>query len=647
LQSTNLNTEIIPLIIGTAGHVDHGKTFLVKNLTNFDTDRHPEEKQRGMSIDFAVAPYLTSSKKTVGIIDLPGHKDFIKNMTAGASSIDLLLLVVAADDGIMPQTIEHVKIAKYLGTSLILPVITKIDLVEESYLELIKEEIIALLKKEGLEYSDFSFVSNLNIESLANLKKLLDFQIDNYTLKDNLKNRAFRMFVRACFSQKGHGTIVTGVPFSGTVKCDETLELFSTKQNNKTLTTIKNIQNYRFETSKTEAKISSALNLRDVNLSYLERGAVLATPKVFSLTKSILIWIKDENKIKRGKTYTFHTGTLAEEAVAYPLSYQSENGTNTNLFNLRFKRAIVVAAGDKFIIRDDINLSGGIILSRNGFILRKGLRDLQVSYCSKAYELLEGKNDFFSSEILSSQYLILFDEDLISFSQKTPKDFNSAEIKNNPDHNQILTNIGKGIWINNAKKELFTKTLNSILQRYHREKPYSSGIQISHLLKQMRSTSKTITNFEEILVRNYLESLKIFKVSNGMVSLSSFKPPFSENESKIINLINKLLEEKLYAATGTLEEEHKIDKKLLEKIIKYLESTSEIKKIDNFLFKISYLEKIKLDLLNQFKDGFSLQEFREFTSLSRNVSVAILDYFDGNGFTKRLNEKRIILNSKI
>ena len=175
-----MSAEIISAMLGTAGHVDHGKTSLVQNLTGINTDRHPEEQKRGMSIDFAVAPLTLDNQKIVGIIDVPGHEDFIRNMVSGASAIDILLLIIAADDAVMPQTVEHLRIAKALGMSQVIAVITKIDLVSNELLAIVKTEIDEFLTQAGFNKAPILQISNLTKQGIPELKATIQAAINNF-----------------------------------------------------------------------------------------------------------------------------------------------------------------------------------------------------------------------------------------------------------------------------------------------------------------------------------------------------------------------------------------------------------------------------------------------------------------------------------
>ncbi|MGD0088810.1 MAG: selenocysteine-specific translation elongation factor, partial [Planctomycetota bacterium] len=208
--------EFAPALVGTAGHVDHGKTSLVRLLTGCDTDRLPEEKARGLSIDLGFAPCLLPSKRIVGIVDVPGHSDFIRNMVAGAASIDVLLLVIAADDGIMPQTDEHMHIVNLLRAPQVMVALTKTDMVAPERVVQVRESVAAFLARNGFPQAPIVPVSNKTGEGLDELRMALNALVERATLRPP-DPRVFRMNVERTFNVKGLGTVVTGIPLSGAI----------------------------------------------------------------------------------------------------------------------------------------------------------------------------------------------------------------------------------------------------------------------------------------------------------------------------------------------------------------------------------------------------------------------------------------------
>ena len=630
-----MSSRILPIIVGTAGHVDHGKTSLVYNLTNFNTDRHPEERKRGMSIDFAVAPYTTSDGLTVGIVDVPGHEDFIRNAISGVSSIDILLLVVAADDGIMPQTLEHLLISKYLGTKTIIPIITKIDTVDYEQLNKISKDITSLLKEHNVPHAEPSLITNIQSNkdfqnNFTILKDKLDSTIKSTPVSNN-SSKAFRMHIRACFSSSGLGTVITGVPISGTLKKEDKLELFSILKDRTTLLTVKNIENYRNKTDLTSCHISSALNLRDGNSQDLTRGSVVATPDIFKATSTLLVVLTGEHNIKKGKTYLLHSGTLAIEAIATPIQWDN---TINELVQLRLTHQTVLCSGDKFIIRDNNKtIAGGVVISSTCKLPRRSFRELLARQSLKAFKQITSENGELTSELLTTAPLILETKDIIRLSQAS---FDLSSIEK-----LKLTKIGKNLYLNLYREEYFSKATHSILKRYHREKPTATGLQILQFINLLSAKKFEAAQIETKSIIQILTKEPKLIINNDLISLEQTAPNLNQEQVLLINKIVEVINEHLYISKQTLIDSLRKNNKTISPLFKILEAEKKIRSIDTHIFKYEFIDSIKTKLSDSFKDReFELNEFRELSGLSRNLAVLILEHFDSTAFTKRANNKR-------
>jgi len=223
------DAQIYRVVIGTAGHIDHGKSSVVRRLTGVDPDRLPEERDRGLTIDLGFAPMQLSTGETVGIIDVPGHEKFIKNMVAGASGIDLVVLVVAADDSVMPQTREHLEIMSLLQVKRGLIVVNKIDLVEEDLLELVEEEVRESVAETFLADAPIFRVSAVRGDGIEEFRSALEAMVHEVPPRD--ESGIFRMPIQRVFSAKGHGTVVTGIPMSGGVSTGDQVEILPLGEN--------------------------------------------------------------------------------------------------------------------------------------------------------------------------------------------------------------------------------------------------------------------------------------------------------------------------------------------------------------------------------------------------------------------------------
>ncbi len=363
---------IQPIVIGTAGHIDHGKSTLVKALTGTDPDRWQEEKDRGMTIDLGFARMDLPDGRRVGIVDVPGHERFIRNMVAGASGIDLVMLVVAADDGVMPQTREHLAIMQMLGVAHGFVALTKIDLVEEDMVALAEEDVREAVEGTFLEGAPILRVSAITGEGLEALQTLLCEMAAQ--AEPRSAEGVFRMPIQRVFSARGFGTILTGIPVSGTVAVGETLEVLPSGQKGK----VRGIQAYHEPTDRARAGHSTALNLADVDHHRVARGDVVATSGFFKPVKMVGARLTALASLDRPITNRMavrvHTGTADSRGEIVLLDVDEIGPGASGLVQFRMDEPLVCAAGDAFVVRlasPALTLGGGVILEESRYRLKR------------------------------------------------------------------------------------------------------------------------------------------------------------------------------------------------------------------------------------------------------------------------------------
>ncbi|MEJ2025510.1 MAG: selenocysteine-specific translation elongation factor, partial [Deltaproteobacteria bacterium] len=259
------------IILGTAGHIDHGKTSLIRALTGIDTDRLKEEKERGITIELGFAHLALPGGKLLGIVDVPGHEKFVKNMVAGATGIDLVALVIAADEGIMPQTREHLEICHLLAIQHGLVVLTKIDMVDEEWLELVKEDVQEYLSETFLADAPMVEVSSTTGEGIDTLISTLDTLAQAIPEKD--VGHVFRLPIDRVFSMKGFGTVITGTAVSGRIHSGEEATIYPQRIPSR----IRGIQVHNKEVQEVRAGLRTAVNLQGIEKAVIHRGHILAT----------------------------------------------------------------------------------------------------------------------------------------------------------------------------------------------------------------------------------------------------------------------------------------------------------------------------------------------------------------------------------
>lgn len=641
MPESNSKSTILPYMIGTAGHVDHGKTSLVRNLTGFNTDRHPEEQQRGMSIDFGVAPFELPSGRTVGIIDVPGHEDFIRNMVAGASSIDLLMLVVAADDAVMPQTVEHMRILKLLGVSKLIAVITKIDLVSEDILALAKEDIAKLVTAHGFPDAKIFSVSNTTQSGITELRSALDsFAVEHEST--DLK-RAFRMDVRAVFSMKGHGTVITGVPKSGKLVVGETLELLPGGSQS----AVRGIQTYRREADSTEAHISSALNLRDFNADAAHRGMSLCAPGVYQVAQHALAQVQNDSTnitLRKRAKFRFHAGTGAVNVSARVIDRENVPPGGQAFVHFRFEQPLVLAAGDKFLIRGlgtEGTAGGGRILGVNTG-RPKRMSEEFFDRLVRASEMLES-GDIFLSQLFVGEAIVFHESSLLALTQRTNEE--ARKLLKEKSADKTLASLGSGAWLFVPRLEELATRLKKALTRYHFLNPYAWGMKPNYVADMLRIP---VGGFD--LLFQHLGKDEELQLKYGRLALRSFQPHISARElqlrESVLDAITKTGIRSL--AKGDLLDAFPMTNVEQRTVIKLLVEEQLITVLGTNFLLTSIYDDCRQKLLELFKSHnvVELGAFREVTGASRNVAALVLDSFDADGLTRRTEAGRVLQGSK-
>lgn len=629
--------ELLYVMAGTAGHVDHGKTALVRLLTGCETDKLKEEKQRGLTIDLGFAPCRIQGNKVIGIVDVPGHIDFIKNMVAGASSIDLLLLVVAADDSIMPQTREHLNIVKLLRTPEVIVVITKTDLVEPDMLELVIEETTEYMAESGFPDVPICPVSNITLDGISNLRKVIDDAVDRLeTVRDN---RAFRMNVERVFSVKGFGTVITGIPISGTVKVGDNLELLPDNG----VKRVRTLQNFKMENEISHANICTALNISDTDAEKVHRGMVLAEPGIYNpISNPIVSFTNIEHRpIKHNTEVRFHCGTATVSAKVMLINSKDILHGEKGFAQLKLSEPVVLAAGDKFIMRmlsPSITIAGGLVLSTQSYKLKRNSTDL-VERLKMADKVAE-KRDFFASELLSGVTFFINKDDMAVLTKAKPEDIKN--IIDDKIQNDELVKITSGTYLINLRVNELTYNVIRKLKRFHEKSKYSWGMDPKYLCKLLNLTVAAAPKLAEILAKQDGITIK-----HGKLSLEDFKPDISKRLMTVKNnLVHSMRkgDNKAPARTnlindlGIKEDEMKF-------IIKVLIEEDTIIVIGKHIMLIPDYEVAFETVKNIYKEKgvIEIKTFRDKTGFGRNFAVNFLEFLDGKGLTKRRGESRILV----
>lgn len=625
--------EMPPVIVGTAGHVDHGKTSLVKLLTGCDTDRLKEEKERGMSINLGFAPCLLPGNRVVGMVDVPGHIDFIRNMVAGAASIDILLLVIAADDGIMPQTIEHMQIIKLLKAPRLIVALTKTDLVDAEILQAAKEEIEIFLMENGYEGAPVIPVSNTTLEGISDIKNELERIVNSIEFMED--RRAFRMNIERVFQLKGFGTVVSGIPLSGNLNAGEELDIVPIMKK----TVVRTIQNYKHGTDRTAAGICSAINIRHADASELSRGMTIAAPGYFKPSRQIIARLINigTTEIKTSSEYKFHSGTSELSAKITMIEPLKSVPRATTICRIRLSDPVAIAAGDSFVLRrlsPSVTVGGGSVIAASELLEKRSSLNLRERLKSAEKALLE--RDFFKAELLGGANFAYGKDELVKLSRLT-EDYALTAI-GEKIKSGILVDIGMSSYLVAALIYRPVEMLTRALTLFHRNNPNSHGMDLEPVLRVVKINAADPAKFASVLTSSKDSP---FKISSGRLALKSFSPKADNpRKEKILSVIRNAGANCI--AVGNLLKEAEIGEKELKTIIGILAEEKSIVTIGNHYVCIeSFAEcmEIMRRLAGQ-KELVSVPDFKNAAGIGRNIAVEILEKFDAIGFTLRCPEGR-------
>lgn len=627
-------------IIGTAGHVDHGKTCLIQALTGIDTDRLKEEKKRGITIELGFAWMDFPGGERVGIVDVPGHEKFVKNMLSGVGGMDLVMLVVAADEGIMPQTVEHLDILSILGIRHGVIVITKTDLADPELVDLVEEDIRELTKDTFLENAPVIPVSVYKNQGIHRLKETL-YQIYK-KLPDHKETRAFRLPVDRVFSLKGFGTIVTGTLLGGNIKKDQEAYLYPENLPVK----IRSIQVHETGVDKAHAGQRVALNLPDRKKEEIHRGDVVACKNTMypSMMADVALSVlrHTERTVKNGSRVHVYHGTKELLGKVILLDREELKAGETCYAQLRLEEETVMEKGDRFVIRfysPAETIGGGCILDA---CPRKRKR-----HDKNALEACRIKEKGTKEEMLE-----------LSVREHRGRFFTLDELagRNSLDRSGLaglaqalvqkgqLIQLEENVFIHREEMDFYQKKAEKILNDFHRAFPLKQGMGIEEMRSRMNLGNPKVT--DQIL--EVLKADKIIKEEQGTISKKRFKVVLKEDEDAIVKEILTHYEAAGFAplATELYLKEHKNQKKFKPVFISLLNKKSLIRLDEQYCVHQEWYEKAKEAFreMVKTKDKILLGEYRDYLGCSRKVAVALLEHFDKNGFTKKTEEGRILKN---
>ena len=624
------------IIVGTAGHIDHGKTTLIKALTGRNTDRWEEEQRRGITIDLGFTYFDLKNGDRVGIIDVPGHEKFINNMVAGVVGMDLVLLVVAADEGIMPQTREHMDILGLLGIKKSILVINKCDLVDEEWLELVEEEIQEELEGTFLEGAPVVKVSAATGQGLDELTDTIQqLMSDEVVAKDT--QTIPRLPIDRAFTLSGFGTIITGTLISGTITREDVLEMYPIGKECK----IRNIQVHGQNQDKCYAGQRVAINLSNVKKKEIRRGCVLAPKNSMKNTDLLDVKLKvleDSMRILTNhERLHLYTGTSEILCRAVLLDKEQIGPGEEGLVQLRLEEEIAVKRGDRFVVRfysPMETIGGGIVLEPNP--LRKKRFDAQ------AIEELKKKESGSLGDVMELQ-IKEHGDTMITLAELAKVMAHSVdELK---EYLEELEESGT-IFVFPMKKDTYLwhrdsefavrQKIEETLQKYHSEHPYRYG------MKKAEIHNTFLKKIKPNIFDAYIERMtgeNVYGRREEYLSLPGYEVPKDAMYLQTEKLIEDTFEKAGYDFVRFSEIDFgKIPRQTAEDVVLMMIDEGKVLRINEEMFTMKHLmDEAKEKIQNHLKEEnlITIAQVRDMFSTSRKSAKPILEYMDSIKVTKK------------
>ncbi len=582
------------IIIGTAGHIDHGKTTLIKNLTGKDTDTLPEEKKRGITIDIGFSYLEISENKKIGIIDVPGHEKFIKNMIAGISGINYIILTVACDDGVMPQTEEHFNIAELLGIKYGVIVLTKCDLVNEEQKSLVKKEIKNLVKNSFLENAEILETSAKDKNSYERLKNFLIKDIEKCEKEDKKsEEKDFRMYVDRTFSVKGFGTVITGTVLQGEISVGNSL--YTYPLNSKVR--IKSIENHGIRLEKIEEGNRCALNISDIEKENIKRGSIVSSFPDFKSSDIIDVMFEPLSNvsIKNNQKIKVYFGT---REILGKIKIFTENSQFIKIDDKKIKHPAQIYLEEKAAL---IYREKGIIRDSVSGKILGGVKVLNLS-----------SEKIKQSNILYAEKLINIYKENETFENK--KD--SAYLKNILENFHKFSHLERGILRAELKNKYFKDFSHKDFKKF----------------------------IDENIIKNEIKSEKIYE--REYISLKDYKIKLTKDEKELKEKVFKIYKESRFIPKKqSIIEGEFLNTENFRNIHNYLYEEGMIIFLENDFYILKGFLKEAEKLIKEYlkeNEKITLSETRTLLNIDRLSAVMILEKLDKLKITERIKDYRIL-----
>ncbi|MFH1741638.1 MAG: selenocysteine-specific translation elongation factor [bacterium] len=626
------------VMIGVAGHIDHGKTELVKVLTGCDTDRLKEEKERGMSIELGYAPCQLASER-VGIVDVPGHERFVRKMVAGATGIDMVLLVIAADDGVMPQTYEHLDIVDLLGVRHALIAITKTDLVSAERVEEVCAEAREFLEDTAFKDAPVIAVSSMTGQGLDVLRQRMTEIIRS--IQRRKTSGVFRVPIDRIFSARGHGVVITGIAVSGSVKSGDTIEILPIKKSAR----VRGLQVFLGDAEEGVAGQCVALNLTHIRPDELERGFVAASPGRFDSHTSYTVQLKAsrfiEKSVRNAAQIRFHSGTSETTGKIRLLEGDEVKAGETTFAQIELSQKVTAFLRDRFILRLETpprTIAGGIVLEC-GARRHKRRHEPVLNRLRARLDFLDSDADLLRLFLEEDPFVPKATSDLALLSGLQTEDVETL-VKEMTTCGTVLCLDGKRFLSASGLKRA-CDVIQNTLRKLHQAHPNRYGFSGKEIRER--------TGIDTALLNRALSQL----TDEGRVLASgdSYRSADAPDVKPEIGTLAKrvesiLLKERFQTSSpAQLAETLRESAIKIEAALKYLTETGAIRRLTETVYlHQQHVQWAQDELVKAIRrDGsFETHKFKSVIGSSRKYAIPLLDYFDGIGLTRRAGGVRYL-----
>ncbi len=628
-------------ILGTAGHIDHGKTALIKALTGTDTDRLKEERERGISIDLGFAAFDIDTDVPAGVVDVPGHERFIRNMLAGAHGVDLVLLVVAADDGVMPQTEEHLDILHLLGARHGIVALTKVDLVDHSRRQAVREEIEILLDGTGLQGAPVHEVSAVTGEGVEGLRIAIRKQLRD--LRQPESAGYFRMPVDRAFVMRGHGVVVTGTVTAGSVAAGAAVRVLPGGIEAR----VRGIQVHGRTVAAAYHGQRTALNLGNVQHHVVRRGQVICDPEFDRVTSRFDARVELRPAARRPlpthSQVRVHVGTAEVMGKVIWLDGRTELAPNDATYaQLVLRQPVAAFSGDRFIVREQTaraTIGGGLIL--HPFAPQPRRRaDPRLPLLAALHEAPTPLARLKALLALESAFAV--SADYLAAAANLRADAVRNHLARDPDVRPLPDAAHAEAYATAEKWERLRSAVEATLADFHRREPRRPGMEMESLRSKLAAALPPKV-FRTLIAE--LENEKVLVRQDSCVRLPSHQVGLDAAEQRLAENVEQLLASRPLAPPDPKQigSELGLEHRHVEHLLLQLEREGRVARVAPDLYFTSAAVEEARDLIRRqvAADGeIDAARFRDLIGSSRKFSIALLNYFDRTGFTLRVGDVR-------